>query len=474
MHSLFNSVTLVDLILSIVIVIMSIIGYFKIHSATPLFIGVAFLLFGVSHAETLLGLKTGFLEPGMVIVRALGYISVCVGVQLIIREIILRMKIEEDLNAERRELERHIDERTAALSISNKEMTASVDALREIKQRIEFILGVTKTGLDIIDADHNIVYVDPEWAKIYGDYTGKKCYEYFMGRNEVCHDCGIEEAIELKASVVSDEVLVKEGSRPIQVTTIPFQDENGKWLVAEVNVDITERKKMENMLIQSEKLASLGRIVAEIAHEINNSLMIISGNAQITLMSKGLKPEVKNTLEIIMDESKKAKCIMHRVLKFAQPDKGEIKEVDICRSIEAVVGIIEKQLKLVNIEIKRIYPEKPIIALINDQLLQEVFMNILNNAKDAMSDGGVITIAVSSERDFLRIDFRDTGHGIPEKIKHNIFEPFFTTKENGTGLGLAICYGIIKAHNGEMKLESQLKKGTTATILLPAGNVPQV
>lgn len=113
---------------------------------------------------------------------------------------------------------------------------------------LEYILGVTNTGLDIIDSNFNIVYIDPEWAKIYGKTEGKKCYEYFMGRSKVCPGCGVKKALNTKKPAVTEEVLAKEKNRPIQVTTIPFQNKKGEWFVAEVNVDITKRKKMEKRL----------------------------------------------------------------------------------------------------------------------------------------------------------------------------------------------------------------------------------
>ena len=122
------------------------------------------------------------------------------------------------------------------------------EEIETLKQQMEFILGVTKTGLDIIDSEFNIRYIDPEWTKVYGDPTGKKCYKYFMSRREVCPRCGIPKALETKRINVTEEVLVKEGDRPIQVTTIPFQNEKGEWLVAEVNVDISERKQIEEAL----------------------------------------------------------------------------------------------------------------------------------------------------------------------------------------------------------------------------------
>ena len=126
--------------------------------------------------------------------------------------------------------------------------------MQALKTQIEFILGATKTGLDIIDAEFNIRYIDPEWQKAYGDPTGRKCYDYFMGRHNPCTGCGVVKALQTKSTIVTEEVLVKENSRPIQVTTIPFQNDAGEWLVAEVNVDITERKQAEVMMQESDAL----------------------------------------------------------------------------------------------------------------------------------------------------------------------------------------------------------------------------
>ncbi|MFH1868436.1 MAG: PAS domain S-box protein [Candidatus Omnitrophota bacterium] len=127
-----------------------------------------------------------------------------------------------------------------------------------LRQRIEFILGATKTGLDIIDSHFKMIYIDPEWQKIYGDYKGRECYEYFMGRDTMCPACVIPKALQTKKAVVGEEVLPREGNRPVQVITTPFQNEKGEWLVAGVNTDITERKKAE------EKIQHFNRVLMAI------------------------------------------------------------------------------------------------------------------------------------------------------------------------------------------------------------------
>jgi len=122
------------------------------------------------------------------------------------------------------------------------------EKIKALKRQLEFILGITKTGLDIIDSDFNIRYIDPERQKLYGDPAARKCYEYFMDRNKVCPGCGVVKALKTKQITVTEKVLVRENNRPAQVTTIPFQSEQGEWLAAEVNIDISERKKMEEEL----------------------------------------------------------------------------------------------------------------------------------------------------------------------------------------------------------------------------------
>ncbi|MCX5701623.1 MAG: PAS domain S-box protein [Candidatus Omnitrophica bacterium] len=227
--------------------------------------------------------------------------------------------------------------------------------------------------------------------------------------------------------------------------------------------DITERKEIE----KTQRLAQLGELVADMAHEVNNPLMIISGNAQLSLLDGTLNEEIKSNLKIIHEECNRAKDIIQRLLKFSRPSKGERKGTDINQSIESVTKLIEHQFSLSNVKIKKDLKYDLPAIVIDEKQMQEVFMNLLNNARDAMPEGGEIIINTSLDGEYCKIEMKDSGVGMDDKTLARVFEPFFTTKEKGTGLGLSVCFGIIKAHNGKIEFKSQLQKGTTAHIWLP-------
>jgi len=234
--------------------------------------------------------------------------------------------------------------------------------------------------------------------------------------------------------------------------------------------DITERKKLEYQIFQSEKVAAVGQLAAGMAHEINNPLFVISGNIELLLDSKKLNIKIKKGLKSIESQVHKIRLLVDRVLVFTRKSAPRAENLDINKVIKKVLPFLNyhKLPTLRKIKIKKELSKE--LGMIKGDLnqLQEVLLNLFINACQAMKDGGLLTIKTENiNNEFAQITISDTGHGIsPDNLK-NMFLPFFSTKIHGTGLGLSICYSIIKNHNGNIFVQSQVDKGTTFTIKLP-------
>ena len=245
----------------------------------------------------------------------------------------------------------------------------------------------------------------------------------------------------------------------------------GKTLEKKVEERTKELREMQTHLIQSEKLASLGKLAAGIAHEINNPLggILIYSNLLLEDTDKN-SPHYEN-LRKIVKETSRCKDIVKGLLEFARPKEPEVARININEILESSLAIMEKQALFQNISIKKTY-ESDLPKIIADSAqLQQVFMNIILNAAEAMAGNGTLTLGTSLNADgtYIEVEFSDTGHGIEEEDKKRLFEPFFSTKEvgKGTGLGLAISYSIIQQHNGTIEVKSQVGKGSTFTVKLP-------
>jgi CheY-like chemotaxis protein len=197
--------------------------------------------------------------------------------------------------------------------------------------------------------------------------------------------------------------------------------------------------------------------------------MVVSGRAQLAMMEEVVDPALKEDLEIIIKECERAKNIIHRLLNFSKPSKGIEEEADINQAIEEVVQLVEHQFNLENVILKKNYASDLPPARLDKKSLQEVIINLLNNAEEAIEDEGTIEITTKLENDLLRIDVKDTGAGIPEDVINKIFDPFFSTKQLGRGLGLAAVLGIVRGHRGGIEVQSNPGEGTAFRVLLPVG-----
>jgi len=230
-----------------------------------------------------------------------------------------------------------------------------------------------------------------------------------------------------------------------------------------------ELQKMQEALLQSEKLAAMGRLTSQIAHELNNPIYGIMNTLE--LLKTEIPPESKRRriLELSLSEIQRLSEMLRNMLSFSKPEEEKRRPIKIDELIEGILLVMEKQMKESNIQVETSFaPDIPEIMASTNQMRQ-VMLNILRNAKEAMPKGGTLTVRTVREGEMVMIHIQDTGIGIPEKIRDKVFEAFFTTKQKvkGVGLGLSVCYGIIKDHGGEIKIESEEGKGTTFIISLP-------
>lgn len=233
--------------------------------------------------------------------------------------------------------------------------------------------------------------------------------------------------------------------------------------------DIEQLKKLNDQLTRTEKLAAMGTLSAGVAHEVNNPLASISSLIQMMQRKDNLDKETKEKLDLISTQITRITQVTKDMMDFARARPAAKNLVDINEVLETSLRLvsIDKSFQRLNLQ-KNLEPDLPAILADSDQL-QQVFLNLFLNARDAMLNGGELRIETFKDKDGIFIEISDSGTGIDEKNLKKIFDPFFTTKTagNGTGLGLAVCYGIITAHNGKIEASENSLNGTSFLISLP-------
>ncbi|MFZ2632486.1 MAG: ATP-binding protein [Desulfosalsimonadaceae bacterium] len=232
-----------------------------------------------------------------------------------------------------------------------------------------------------------------------------------------------------------------------------------------------ELEKTQVQLLQAEKMASMGKMAAGVAHQLNNPLSGIILFTKLVMEEYGLPEDALKDLDRVLDDAKRAKDIVKELLEFSRQTAHDMKPQNLNEIISRTVFLLENQSIFHNIDIRKHLDERAPMIFGDVQQLSHVFMNIILNAADALAGSGKLNIktSVCPENEIVRVEISDTGHGIlPDVIPH-IFEPFYTTKEQGkgTGLGLSIVYGIVESHGGHIRAESEPGQGTTFFIEFP-------
>ncbi len=358
--------------------------------------------------------------------------------------------------------------------------------IRERKRAEEKILNVAEewratfdsisSMISIHDNNYRIIRVNKAFADYFKEkpknLIGKYCYDVLHNLCEPIDKCPHKITIQTKKSA-GMELYIPEDDKYFQISTSPIFDKNGE-ISGSVHIaaDITERKHMEQQLIMSDRLASIGELVSGVAHELNNPLTSIIGYSQL-IMGNTVPAEIKEELDIIYTESQRAAGIVKNLLTFARKH-APVKQLEkINNTIDEVLKLRAYEHHVNNILVKTNYADNLPDVLIDHFQMQQVFLNIIINAESAMLTAhkkGVLTISTERNGKKILIKFTDDGMGIAIKDMPHIFSPFFTTKEagKGTGLGLSICQGIMKEHNGKIYAESEYGKGATFILELPS------
>lgn len=392
-----------------------------------------------------------------------------------------------------------------------KAIAAEEDKLRKRNREIQTILDGIADFILVITPDHEIVEANEAFLKQMGysrdEVIGKKCHQIFQKLNRMCDvevTCPLEEAIHNRRR--SESVLTRIDRRGnlryIEVIIYPVWESPGKISkFIEISRDITQRVKAEeeitrrlekmvekrtrqlretqDKLIHQDKMASLGKLSASVVHEINNP---VAGILTLNLLMQRIVSEGDLTgktlqqfstyLHLMETETRRVSRIVSNLLGFSRQSNMELKKFNLHRLIEKTLFLNQNLLKISRVHVeKNLAADLPEIVGSQD-LLQQVFVNMISNAAEAMrpAGGGILKISTQpAGEQAVRIVFEDTGSGIPKENRPHLFEPFFTTKKKGkgVGLGLSVAYGIVEEHGGHIEIESREDIGTVVRIELP-------
>lgn len=363
-------------------------------------------------------------------------------------------------------------------------------ALIESEERYRTLVETAKSAIISIDKEGTIILFNPAAEELFGytieEIRGKELAILMPERYRDLYRVGLRSCIETGISDILGRTIEFVGLKgsgeefPIQVS-ISASKIGGHAVFTAIIFDITERKNLQEQLIQSEKMAAVGQLISGVTHEINNPLTVVMGYAEVLLSEPNLDTGARRALHSIYDESNRCKKVVQNLLSFARKHSPEKEYAYINEVLERTLNLKEYDLRKSKVEvIKNLETNLPAL-MVDPNQIQQVFLNLINNAEQAMAENDgrrqlVIESRVKNgenrinpEGKVVEISFSDNGMGIPNKNLNKIFDPFFTTKPvgKGTGLGLSVSYGIIKEHGGEIYALSEDGKGATFVIELP-------
>lgn len=375
---------------------------------------------------------------------------------------------------------------TSERKVIESELKDREARFRLLSQEFQALLNGIPDGLTLLSPDLTVLWVNSTMALAMGmeqsAIIGRHCFELWHRRSVPCRKCPVQVCFATGKPEMS--TFRNEDGMTIELRVVAVKDDNGTVIkVIQIGRDITEQKNLEHQLHHSQKMEAVGQLAGGVAHDFNNILTATIGFATLMLMKMEPNNPLRHYAEQILSSSEKAAILTQSLLAFSRKKVMSLQPTDLNEVIKNGQKLLQRLIRE-DIEFKLELRPEALTVMADSVQLEQVFMNLVSNARDAMRDGGVVFIKTeqfSMDTSFTHshgygkpgryacISVSDTGGGMDEKTREKIFEPFFTTKEvgKGTGLGLAIVYGIIKQHNGFIKVHSEPGHGTTFKLYLP-------
>jgi len=396
-----------------------------------------------------------------------------------------RRKAEDALRKAHDELEGRVRDRTSELSKANafleQEISVRKQAEEALEQTNKFLRNILNSSFSIsivsTDLDYNILFWNKGAENIFGykaeEMVGRKGIDVLYSDDETKREVDEIRSLILKnKQAISREIkeVTKSGKELwVNLNLSPRFDEQGNVMgILGIGEDISERKLLEAQLQHAQKMEAIGTLTSGVAHNFRNILAGISMESQLMQMKNDDIPRLVEIAERINDGVEKGTRLVEGLMQFSHKQtQKEFQNINLSKVIQGIYQIISKSFDkkiVISMEIPELLP------IMGDHAgMSQVFLNLSNNARDAMPEGGELRIKTRKEEDMVLITVSDTGCGMNAKTREKCFDPFFTTKEvnKGTGLGLSTTYGIVKDHGGEIHIDSVPGRGTTFQLYLP-------
>jgi len=366
-----------------------------------------------------------------------------------------------------------------------QELEAANLGLRTKKSELQAVFDAIGDGVVVFDSGGIIQHRNHVSARMFPTQTlvGKSCRHLFHPEERLAPGaCPVEKALGGEAVQVSISSAKGEGGRAryFDISASPIEDPSGSNRALLFVRDVTERRLQELQLMQAEKMSSIGVLAAGVAHEINNPLNSVAGYAEALLRRFRDAPdlladprleEFHGYLNVIIREAYRCKGIIDSLLSFSRKSDGTVDAVDVNRLVNEVLELVRHKARYDKVEICVDWcDELPPVAG-DAAALRQVFLNLVMNAIQAIDGPGLVEISTGREGEMVVVRVRDNGCGIAPEAIDQVWNPFFTTKSvgQGLGLGLAVSYNIVKKHDGDVEVESEIGKGTCFSVRLPVG-----